>query len=804
MSVFFFFMICFFFNDTATTEIYTLSLHDALPIGAYRGARSPTPVRNCTSPKPASSTGPGSASNAASHARTCAGRALWRRSTTPNAAPASAIPASSSPAVRSPSPAGSRPPTMNAISGPPTSRTAPGPRPQARPAAATPSAQQTAALRPGARPSAPALATTPAPARPAGRWEAATPAPRAQAAPPGPRRATRSRPAPGGRPSPQAEAGPHLPRMPGCHRARGHEATPTPPPSPPDRPARRRPPTPPPSWPHSPDTTTPAQSTPTSSPAPQHRRSRPPRPARPSDGAPPLDTTAAHTSSPSALRRSPPPDGALAPPRSRTPPSGARPPTAQIPPSTSTRLLTRSRPLPPFRDFRSSATFRRTLSTLDKQKTLPGLMLSRQQQMLRGIGVAEMTEWRVILGRAVRTRRRELGLTLTEASRAIGISRSHLNLIELGRATGISRESAGKIDAGLDFKGELLALLPTDNAPRVVSSEQMRRAEFNKAVLALAASVLFDPDRVTSVQMVDAALLDDLGSLTADLTRRHHHAHPQTVLGPARAHLRYLLDLQATAATDVPGHLRPGLDRLTAKTAAIVGWVVFRSQADLVTAHAQLSLGRDYARRAGDRVLLAQLLAATSSQLPVLVAGPSTPRTRPDVTAGAEPAARRRPRGRHRRTGSPRLAGRTHRRRAGAVRGPAHGASSARSRRGHPAELPSGRPGTAVLLLGRHPLPGVRGQDAAAAPRPSRDQPPGGRLAATQAPHPRLGVLVDLAIARTHDGHADNAVDLLVEAARLALTRGIDGFARWRLREGRVALPATQQRGFDERLAALA
>src|SRR5687767_15758102 len=30
-SVFFFFLF-FFFNDTATTEIYTLSLHDALPI----------------------------------------------------------------------------------------------------------------------------------------------------------------------------------------------------------------------------------------------------------------------------------------------------------------------------------------------------------------------------------------------------------------------------------------------------------------------------------------------------------------------------------------------------------------------------------------------------------------------------------------------------------------------------------------------------------------------------------------------------------------------------------------------------
>src|SRR3712207_5039566 len=27
-------VICFFFNDTATTEIYTLSLHDALPISS--------------------------------------------------------------------------------------------------------------------------------------------------------------------------------------------------------------------------------------------------------------------------------------------------------------------------------------------------------------------------------------------------------------------------------------------------------------------------------------------------------------------------------------------------------------------------------------------------------------------------------------------------------------------------------------------------------------------------------------------------------------------------------------------------
>src|SRR3712207_9502502 len=29
-------VVCFFFNDTATTEIYTLSLHDALPICSSR------------------------------------------------------------------------------------------------------------------------------------------------------------------------------------------------------------------------------------------------------------------------------------------------------------------------------------------------------------------------------------------------------------------------------------------------------------------------------------------------------------------------------------------------------------------------------------------------------------------------------------------------------------------------------------------------------------------------------------------------------------------------------------------------
>src|SRR5260370_5378570 len=39
----------FFFNDTATTEIYTLSLHDALPIAPWRG-RAAAPLRGAPSP----------------------------------------------------------------------------------------------------------------------------------------------------------------------------------------------------------------------------------------------------------------------------------------------------------------------------------------------------------------------------------------------------------------------------------------------------------------------------------------------------------------------------------------------------------------------------------------------------------------------------------------------------------------------------------------------------------------------------------------------------------------------------------
>src|SRR5208337_5633061 len=50
--LFFVFFFFFFFNDTATTEIYTLSLHDALPISAWSqpGTRSWPPRTGCPGP----------------------------------------------------------------------------------------------------------------------------------------------------------------------------------------------------------------------------------------------------------------------------------------------------------------------------------------------------------------------------------------------------------------------------------------------------------------------------------------------------------------------------------------------------------------------------------------------------------------------------------------------------------------------------------------------------------------------------------------------------------------------------------
>src|SRR3712207_9072310 len=47
MSVF-----LFFFNDTATTEIYTLSLHDALPISSGKPGQRPRRRHRCAKQRP--------------------------------------------------------------------------------------------------------------------------------------------------------------------------------------------------------------------------------------------------------------------------------------------------------------------------------------------------------------------------------------------------------------------------------------------------------------------------------------------------------------------------------------------------------------------------------------------------------------------------------------------------------------------------------------------------------------------------------------------------------------------------------
>src|SRR6266571_9488687 len=46
------YVLFFFFNDTATTEIYTLSLHDALPISRSSRRKLPVPRRRPPPPKP--------------------------------------------------------------------------------------------------------------------------------------------------------------------------------------------------------------------------------------------------------------------------------------------------------------------------------------------------------------------------------------------------------------------------------------------------------------------------------------------------------------------------------------------------------------------------------------------------------------------------------------------------------------------------------------------------------------------------------------------------------------------------------
>src|SRR5688572_31757490 len=73
---FFLFFFFFFFNDTATTEIYTLSLHDALPISgsgprAIPGRRRVAPGRSAGAPTDRKSTRLNSSHSQISYAVFC-------------------------------------------------------------------------------------------------------------------------------------------------------------------------------------------------------------------------------------------------------------------------------------------------------------------------------------------------------------------------------------------------------------------------------------------------------------------------------------------------------------------------------------------------------------------------------------------------------------------------------------------------------------------------------------------------------------------------------------------------------------
>jgi transcriptional regulator with XRE-family HTH domain len=421
-------------------------------------------------------------------------------------------------------------------------------------------------------------------------------------------------------------------------------------------------------------------------------------------------------------------------------------------------------------------------------------------------GMTHVGDWQTIFGQTVRERRRELDLTLAEASAAIGISRSHLNLIELGKATGISRDCAMKVDAGLGFEGALLALLPASGANAhstahdVPGDREMRRADFNKAVLAIGASLLLDVDaeRLFSTKSVDEGLLEDLESLTADFGERQHYARPQAILGPVRAHLRHLLALEGVSAAP---DLRPRLARVTAETATLAGWVAFRGQGDLVEAHAQLALGRRHARESGDDRLMAQILGLSSSLYSSLDIPQIDKDQRPSLALSLLRAAQRK--AGH---GSPSLQGwlaaRVAVERALLGEGSRARAALARAEAAVPSSQPD--PSDLLVIWDETRIPGFAGKALLLLRDPAATGLLEQALAQTSAPHPRLGLLVDLAAARVHDGDADHAAALLIEATQLAVERGIDRFARWRLREGRAALPTAHQRMFDGRLHALA
>src|SRR2546427_1982328 len=67
-------MFFFFFNDTATTEIYTLSLHDALPISRSRRSSARWASRSACASTPRSSSACAPSTSARTRARTSEGR----------------------------------------------------------------------------------------------------------------------------------------------------------------------------------------------------------------------------------------------------------------------------------------------------------------------------------------------------------------------------------------------------------------------------------------------------------------------------------------------------------------------------------------------------------------------------------------------------------------------------------------------------------------------------------------------------------------------------------------------------------
>src|SRR2546422_9575416 len=71
----------FFFNDTATTEIYTLSLHDALPIWVHRAASGPRGARRDLRDEPDDERRGHGAAHAAARSRPAAPRPVDRKST---------------------------------------------------------------------------------------------------------------------------------------------------------------------------------------------------------------------------------------------------------------------------------------------------------------------------------------------------------------------------------------------------------------------------------------------------------------------------------------------------------------------------------------------------------------------------------------------------------------------------------------------------------------------------------------------------------------------------------------------------